>query len=129
MLVLGVVMNFLLIPILGIAALAFTTAASAWLNALALYVILHARGHFRIEGWLWGRILKQLFAAAVMAAVLYFMQGLFEGFFAGSTGRRIVAVGTLVAVGSVVYFGIVWIIGGMDKEDVLALVRRKKVES
>jgi putative peptidoglycan lipid II flippase len=129
MLVLGVIMNFLLIPILGIAALALTTAASAWLNAIALYVILHARGHFRIQGWLWGRIFKQLFAAAVMAAVLYFMQGLFEGFFAGSAGRRIVAVGTLVAAGSIVYFGIAWVIGGMDKEDVLALVRRKKVES
>jgi putative peptidoglycan lipid II flippase len=129
MLVLGVAMNFLLIPILGIAALAFTTAASAWLNAIALYVILHARGHFRAEGWLWARIFKQLIAAAAMAAVLYYMQGLFEGYFAGSAGRRIVAVGALVGVGSIVYFGIAWVIGGMDKEDVLALVRRKKVTS
>jgi putative peptidoglycan lipid II flippase len=129
MLLLGVAMNFALIPILGIAALALTTAASAWLNALALYLILHARGHFRIEGWLWSRIARQIFAAAVMAAALYFMQGLFEGYFAGSAGRRIVAVGTLVAVGAAVYFGLAWMIGGMDKEDILALTRRKKTET
>jgi putative peptidoglycan lipid II flippase len=61
--------------------------------------------------------------------VLYFMQGMLEGYFAGSTGRRIIAVGALVGVGSVVYFGIAWIIGGMDKEDILALVKRKKVAS
>jgi putative peptidoglycan lipid II flippase len=109
--------------------LAITTAASAWLNALALYAILHARGHFRIQAWLWGRILKQLIAAAAMAAVIYFMQGMLENFFAGSTGRRVIAVGALVGVGGVVYFGIAWIIGGMDKDDILALVRRKKVAS
>lgn len=129
MLVLGVGMNFALIPVMGIAALALTTAASAWLNALTLYLILHARGHFRIEGWLWSRLARQLFAAAVMAAALYFMQGLFEGFFAGSAGRRIVAVGTLVSVGAAVYFGLAWMIGGMDKEDILALTRRKKTEA
>ncbi len=38
-----------------------------------------------------------------------------------------VQTGALVAAGSIVYFGIAWVIGGMDKEDVLALVRRKKV--
>jgi putative peptidoglycan lipid II flippase len=38
-------------------------------------------------------------------------------------------VGALVGVGSAVYFGIAWIIGGMDKEDILALLKRKKVAS
>lgn len=126
LLVLGVVMNFALIPLIGIAALAFTTAASAWLNAIALYAVLRWRGHFRIEGWLWSRIVRQLLAAAVMAAVLYFLQGLFDGFFAGSAGRRIVAVGALVAAGAAVYFGLAWITGGMDKDDIRALVSRKK---
>jgi murein biosynthesis integral membrane protein MurJ len=39
-LVLAIISNFALIPVMGIAALAFTTAASAWLNAGALYFIL-----------------------------------------------------------------------------------------
>lgn len=129
MLVLGVAMNFALIPVMGIAALAFTTAASAWLNALALYAILHARGHFIIPGWLWSRIFRQLLAAAVMAVSLYFLKDLFEGYFAGSAGRRIIAVGALVGVGSAVYFGIAWVTGGMDKEDIRALTRRKQAET
>ena len=129
MLALGIAMNFALIPVIGIAALAFTTAASAWLNALALYVILHARGHFRISGRLWTRILRQLLAAAVMAAALYFLQGQLEGFFAGSAGRRILGVGALVAVGASVYFSLAWVIGAMDKEDILILFRRRKAAS
>jgi len=129
MLALGVAANFALIPIMGISALALTTAASAWFNALALYVILHARGHFRIEAWLGVRILKQLFAAAVMAGMLYLLQGQLEGFFAGGAGRRVIGVGALVSAGALVYFSLAWTIGAMDKEDVLVLLRRKKAEA
>ncbi|HKR24885.1 MAG TPA: murein biosynthesis integral membrane protein MurJ, partial [Allosphingosinicella sp.] len=129
MLGLGIAANFALIPILGIAALAATTAASAWLNALALYVVLHRRGHFRMERWLWVRLAKQLFAAAVMAAILWLVQGQLEGFFDGSAGRRILAVGALVSAGALVYFTLAWTTGGMDKEDVLVLLKRKKVKA
>jgi putative peptidoglycan lipid II flippase len=126
MLGVGIAANFALIPVMGIAALATTTAATAWLNALALYVVLHRRGHFRMEGWLAIRIVKQLFAAAAMAAVLWVLMGALDGFFAGSAGRRIVGVGALVGAGSIVYFTIVWFTGGMDREDVLTLLKRKK---
>ena len=128
MLVVGVTLNFLLIPVMGIAALAFTTAFSAWLNALALYVILYARGHFRIEGWLWSRIARQLIAGAVMAAAIWFVRGQLEGFFAGSVGERLVGVGAIVAAGGIAYFALAWTIGAMDRDDVLILLRRKKVQ-
>jgi putative peptidoglycan lipid II flippase len=127
-LALGVAANFALIPIMGIAALAFTTAATAWLNALALYLILHTRGHFRIEAWLWSRIARQLLSAAVMAAVLYVLIGQLDGWFDASAGRRILGVGALVSAGGLVYFALAWTIGAMDKEDVLVLLRKKKVE-
>jgi putative peptidoglycan lipid II flippase len=127
MLVVGILLNFALIPLMGIAALATTTALSAWLNALALYVILRRRGNFRIEGWLWGRIVRQLLAAAAMAAALYFVREALGGWFAGSTGRRLLGVGALVAVGSVVYFAVAWTIGAMNRDDILILLRRKKV--
>lgn len=127
MLIVGIVLNVLLIPVIGIAALAFTTAASAWLNAMTLYAVLRKRGHFRIEGWLWSRILRQLLAAAVMAAALYLVREQLDGFFAGSTGRRILGVGALVSVGGIVYFAVAWVIGAMNREDVLILLRKKKV--
>jgi putative peptidoglycan lipid II flippase len=121
----AVASNFALIPIMGISALAFTTAASAWLNAMALYAILHRRGHYRIPGLVWGRIAKQIFAAAVMAVVLYYLQGMLEGFFTGSAGRRVIGVGALVGVGLVIYFGIAWFIHAMDREEIKGLFLKR----
>ena len=59
---------------MGIYSLATVTSAGAWLNMALLFAILAARGHFRLPGWLVGRIARQLIAAAAMAAVLYFLQ-------------------------------------------------------
>ena len=125
-LALGVIANFVLIPIMGISALAATTAASAWLNAIILYAILHARGHFRFEGWLWSRLFRQLIAALAMAVALYLVREQLEPFFAGSTGRRLIGVGALVSVGGIVYFAVAWTIGAMNRDDILILLRRKK---
>jgi len=124
-LVIGVTANFALIPIIGIAALATTTAASAWLNALVLYVLLVRRGHFHFEGWLVSRLVRQLIAAAAMAAALYGVQLLLAGRFAGSAGDRLLGVGALVGVGGAVYFSVAWVIGAMNRDDVLILLRRK----
>ena len=111
---------------IGIAALALTTALSAWINAIALYVLLHARGHFRFEPWLWSRLARQLIAALAMAAALYLVREQLEGFFAGSAGRRLLGVGALVSAGGVVYFAVAWTIGAMNRDDILILLRRKK---
>ncbi|WP_332812261.1 murein biosynthesis integral membrane protein MurJ [Sphingomonas sp.] len=126
MLLVGIALNVALIPVMGIAALAFTTATSAWLNAITLYFILRARGHFRIETWLWGRLLRQLLAGAIMGAALWGARSLFAGWFAGSTGERLVAVGALVAIGGIVYFAVAWTIGAMSKEDILLLMKRRR---
>jgi putative peptidoglycan lipid II flippase len=127
MLLLGIVLNFALIPVLGISALALNTALSAWLNALTLYFLLWRRGHFKIEGWLWSRLVRQLIAAAAMAVALYFVREQLDGFFAGSTGRRLIGVGALVSVGGIVYFAVAWVIGAMNRDDILILLRKKKV--
>jgi putative peptidoglycan lipid II flippase len=127
MLGLGIALNFALVPVIGIAALAFTTAATSWLNALILYVILHYRGQFRIEGWLWGRLARQLLAGAIMGGCLWAIRSAFGEWFTGSTVERIVALGTLVGVGGAVYFAVAWVIGAVDREEILILLRRKKV--
>lgn len=126
-LALGVAANFIWIDEVGIAILPLTTAAAAWLNALALYAILAARGHFRIEGWLGARLAKQLAAAAAMGATIWFVGGLLDDFFAGSIGERLLGTGALIGTGSIVYFALAWLTGGMDREDLLVLLRRKKV--
>ena len=127
-LALGVIANFIWIDDVGIAILPLTTSLAAWLNALALYFLLAARGHFRIEGWLAARLTKQLLAALAMGATIWLVGGLLQGYFAGSVGQRLLGTLALIGAGSVVYFALAWVTGGMDRDDLLVLLRRKKVE-
>ena len=124
MLVAGVALNFALLDTLGIAALPFTTAVTAWGNAAILYALLHTRGHFRVSGALARRIAKQLLAAGAMAAALWGAQSFFGDAFAGSTLHRIAALGGSVGAGALVYFGLAWLLGALDR-DLLAMLRRR----
>ena len=47
-------------------------------------------------------------------AALYGIQIVLADWFAGGTGKQILALGALVGVGMAVYFGIAWVIGGID---------------
>ena len=46
--------------------------------------------------------------------------------FSGSFGHRLVGVVALVGGGMAVYFPLVWLFGGLDKDALKALMRRKK---
>ena len=39
-----------------------------------------------------------------------------------------IGLGTLVGVGAIVYFTVAWMIGGIDKEAIATLRRRKAIE-
>jgi putative peptidoglycan lipid II flippase len=125
-LVANIALNFALIPFFGIYGLAFATAACSWLNCAMLYAILHRRGHFRIERSLWNRLSRQLVAAGAMAATLVWLQTLTGGMFAGSVGERLIGVGALVGIGMAVYFGVAWVIGGMNRDDIKLLLNRRR---
>jgi putative peptidoglycan lipid II flippase len=124
----NVALNFLLIPPFGIAGLAAAIAIASWLNCVILYFILHRRGHFRVEAWLASRIAKQLLAGAAMVAALIAVRMLLGGWFTGGVARRMVGVGAIVGTGLAVYFPAAWLLGGMDKEALKALLRRKKAD-
>lgn len=121
-----VVLNFILIPPFGIAGLASAIAITSWLNCLLLYVILHRRGHFRIEGWLASRVIRQLVAGALMVAALYAIRMGLGGWFDGSVGKRMAGVVALVGGGMAVYFPAVWVLGGTDREELKALFKRRR---
>lgn len=121
----NIALNFVLIPPFGIGGLAAAIAICSWLNCLILYVILHRRGHFRIEGWLANRVLRQVIAGAAMVAVLYFIKMGLSGLFAGSVGQRLIGVLALVGGGLAVYFPLVWVLGGTDKDELRALFSRR----
>jgi putative peptidoglycan lipid II flippase len=88
--------------------------------------VLARRGHFRIEPWLWSRILRQLAAGGAMVAALWGVRTAMADFFAGSTIERMAAVGAIVATGGIVYFGVAWAIGAVDREAILTLTRRRR---
>ncbi len=127
-LALSIPANFLLIPILGIYSLALVTSVGAWTNFLALFIFLYARGHFRMPVWLVSRVARQLAAALVMAAVLYGIRTALAGWFLGGFLERAVALAILVGVGGIVYFGVAFLIGGVDREAIASLRRKKAVQ-
>jgi putative peptidoglycan lipid II flippase len=125
-LVVNVVLNFLLIPVFGIAGLSAVVAITSWLNCLILYVILHRRGHFRVPGWLASRVARQLVAGAAMVAALYGVRMLLGDWFTGGVGHRLVGLAALIGAGLAVYFPLVWVLGGVDRDAFKALLRRRK---
>lgn len=125
----GIVANFALIPVMGIYSLATVTSASAWINFLLLFAILHRRDQFRMPGWLVSRVSRQFIAASAMAASLYAIKLSLGDMFFGGVLERVIGLGLLVGVGAVVYFTVAWIIGGMDREAIAALRRRPKKDA
>jgi putative peptidoglycan lipid II flippase len=110
----------------GIVGLAGATALSATLNCALLYAVLHKRGWFHFTGALALRIARQLVATAAMSAVLWWlMQVLFEHF-SGSVIERIWSLTVLVGSGLAVYGTVGWLIGAVDRDDILDMLRRRK---
>ena len=62
-----------------------------------------------------------------MAAALWGVKGLFDGWFDGSTIQKLIALTALIGTGGLVYLGLAWVIGAVDRDEILLLLRRKKV--
>jgi len=123
--VLSIPANFLLIPRMGIYSLATVTSAGAWINFASLLTILYVRGHFRMPGWLVSRVARQIVAALLMAGALIGVRSVLANWFFGGVAERGIALMTLVGVGALVYFGVAFLIGGVDREAIASLRRRK----
>jgi len=123
--VLSIPANFLLIPRMGIYSLATVTSAGAWINFASLLTILYVRGHFRMPGWLVSRVARQIVAALLMAGALIGVRSVLADWFFGGVAERGIALMTLVGVGALVYFGVAFLIGGVDREAIASLRRRK----
>ncbi len=117
----------LLIEPLGVFGLALAGALAAWFNTALLYVLLHRRGQFSLSGALVVRILLQGVAAAVMGAFLWWLTGAIHWAFAAEWYHRIWALLLTIAAGGTVYGGVAWLIGGLDREQIASLRRRRAV--
>jgi putative peptidoglycan lipid II flippase len=79
-----------------------------------------------VERWLASRLARQLLAAAAMVVALIAIRTGLSGWFSGSSAQRLAGVMAIVGGGMVVYFPLVWVLGGTDREELKALLRRRR---
>jgi putative peptidoglycan lipid II flippase len=123
----NVALNIALVGPFGLYGLAAALMMTAWLNCALLYGVLRKRDHFKLDGGVASRVSRQLVAALAMGAVLYFGNQMLAGFASASKIGQLLVPLLLVGIGGIVYFGLGWMIGAINKDDVMTLLRRKKV--
>lgn len=126
-LVFFITFNALLIDRLGIVGIASATAIGAWLNVAMLYTILWKRGHYQLETALVRRLISQLLATGVMAALLFYLVPPLSDWFGGSVIERILSIAALVSAGMLVYFGAAALTGAIDRSKIALLLKRKAI--
>jgi putative peptidoglycan lipid II flippase len=128
-LIFNVAVNIYVVERFGIVGLAGATAASASLNCLLLYAILHRRGWFNFTPRLASRVARQLIATAAMTGVLWYLMPLMVDRYSGSIVERGWSLTVLVAAGVVVFFATAFLVGALDKDLIGQLRRRRPASS
>lgn len=124
-LIFNVALNLYVVNRYGIVGLAGATAASASLNCLLLYVILHKRGWFHFTPKLFSRVARQLIATGAMTAVLRSLLPLMQDQYGGSLFEKVWSLSVLVAAGGAVFFAVAFAVGALDK-DLIGQLRRRR---
>ena len=121
----NIALNVWVVRRFGIVGLAGATAASASLNCLLLYTMLHRRGWFRFTPRLASRIARQALASAAMGGVLWWLVPRMADFYGAGVLDRVWSLGVLVGAGGAAFFAAAWAFGALDK-DLLAQLRRHR---
>ncbi len=126
-LIFNVGLNLYVVGRYGIVGLAGATAASASLNCVLLYVILHRRGWFHFTPALFGKLARQIAATGAMTAVLWYLMPLMANRYGGPWFDRIWSLIALVGAGGGVFFAAAFVLGALDKRLLGQLRRRRPV--
>jgi putative peptidoglycan lipid II flippase len=110
---------------LGHTGIALATSVSAWLHALLLGGRLGIMGFLQPDAGLRRRWPRILLAAVAMGAVLWVSADLLAAWFDGAPPFRILALMLLVTGGLVVYAGLAFALGAVDREALRGLLRRR----
>lgn len=121
----NIFLNLAVVRRWGIVGLAGATAASATLNCVLLYTILHLRGWFHFTAGLAGKVARQLLATAAMSALLWWLMPLLAAHYAGPWYGRVWSLAVLVGAGMTAFFSVAFLTGAIDKS-VLAQLRRRR---
>ncbi|MFB0612432.1 murein biosynthesis integral membrane protein MurJ [Aurantiacibacter poecillastricola] len=110
----------------GVQGVAAASVIGAWLNCAILYIVLRARGYYRLDWPLLGRLVRQLLAAAAMGAALFYARDLLTGFYAAGLFERLLALAALVACAVIVYFGAAFALGAVSRERVAMFMKKRE---
>ena len=121
-----VAMNIVLLEPLGVVGVALASVVGAWINVAYLYIVLVKRDYYTIPLALVGRILRQLVAAAAMGAALWFARDLLTGWYSAGLFERLGALLVLVGCSAVVYFGVAFAVGAIDRQRIAALTKKRE---
>ena len=124
-LIINVVLNFILIPLMGVAGLALAGAIAAWANCAMLYIILHRRGHFLVEPDLWIRISRIALSALAMGAAVHYLAPYGAEYYGAGAFARLISIIVLAGSGALVYFGLAWMTGAIDKSKITMITRKQ----
>lgn len=109
----------------GVIGVAYASVIGAWINLAFLYGIMVRRGHYRMPGALVLRIGRQLIAAAAMGAALWYARDLLTGYFAAGLFERLFALAVLILCSAIVYFGVAFAVGAIDRQRIATLTKKK----
>jgi putative peptidoglycan lipid II flippase len=109
----------------GVVGVAFASVVGAWINVAFLLIVLASRGHYRMPAILLFRIAKQALAAAAMGAALYYANDVLADWYAAGIFERLGALAVLVGAAGVVYFGLAFVLGAIDKGRIVQLTRKQ----
>ena len=120
-----VTLNLLLLDRYGVVGVAFASVIGAWINVAFLYVVLIKRDYFTASSALLLRIARQLLAAVAMGAALWFARDLLEPYYSAGLAARLFALLALVLCSAIVYFGVAFAVGAIDRQRIATLTTKK----
>ncbi|MCE3232044.1 MAG: putative rane protein putative virulence factor [Rickettsiaceae bacterium] len=110
---------------IGHVGVAFATTVSSWLNIIMLCGILMKRNLYRMDKTVNINLVKIAFSAAVMAAVLWYLQIVLKSYLESSLLIETVTVLILIVIGMVSFFAVVHLVGGHNV-NYLKYLKRKQ---
>jgi len=107
----NMVFNLMLAPFLGYVGLALATTLSASLNAYLLYRGLKAQGVYQLSAKTLMFIARLIFAALVMALVVYNLSPSFDTWLLLSFSEQVIQLITCISLGALSYFVVIILLG------------------
>lgn len=121
----NIVLNLILMQVYGHVGIALAASLSAWLNAIALGVVLYRRGFLQLDARLMSRLPKTMWACSAMALFLALAQQNLAEMLAGDMQTRALALGLMIGGGAFVFFTLAHISGAARLNDLRGLYRGK----